>query len=154
MGYDEMKTLDDTLVNDNIMLLKENDTLKSTVSELSGCLGSLEQHLREKNVEIHGVPEHHNENLPNLLKQCFHVVGSDFKVDDIVKCTRVVKLNKESKLPRTIIVKLKSSRKRDEFYAVVYRYDKRNPSNKLNTSLLRIGGDTKTNLYVGASVSC
>ncbi|XP_050552572.1 uncharacterized protein LOC126911197 [Spodoptera frugiperda] len=143
-GYDEMKITVDKLIKDNLVLYNENDALKSTVAGLSERLNTLEQHLREENVEIQGVPEHQNESLPKLLEQCSRVVGCSFKEEDVIKCTRVAKLNKESKLPRAIIVKFRSVRKRDEFYSAVYRYNKSNPNDKLNTSLLGIGGDKKS----------
>ncbi|XP_026730728.1 uncharacterized protein LOC113495927 [Trichoplusia ni] len=150
--YDEMKTIVDKLVNDNSMLSKENEMLKLTMSEMSDRLNNLEQHLREENLELQGVPEHQNENLTNLMEQCSRVVGHSFKEDDVVKCTRVAKLNKDSKLPRAIIVKFRGVRKRDEFYSAVYRYNKTNPDNKLNTSLLGISGDKKP-VYVSEHLS-
>nr|XP_049707531.1 uncharacterized protein LOC126056909 [Helicoverpa armigera] len=150
--YDEMKSTVEKLAKDNLTLSKENDTLKSTVSVLSDRLNNLEQHLREENLEIQGVTEHKNENLANLVEQCSRVVGYSFKEDDIVKCTRVAKLNKDSKLPRSIIVKFRSVRKRDEFYSAVYRYNKVNKDNKLNTSLLGISGDKKP-VYVSEHLS-
>ncbi|KAF9794252.1 hypothetical protein SFRURICE_009629 [Spodoptera frugiperda] len=53
-GYDEMKITVDKLIKDNLVLYNENDALKSTVAGLSERLNTLEQHLREENVEIQG----------------------------------------------------------------------------------------------------
>lgn len=152
ISFDEMKTVVDQLAKDNITLTKENSTLKSTVSELSERLNNLEQHLREDNLEMQGVPEHRAENLCNLVEQCSRIVGYSFKEEDIVKCTRVAKQNKESKLPRAIIIKFRNVRKRDEFYSAVYRYNKTNPNNKLNTSVLGISGDQKP-VYISEHLS-
>ncbi|XP_045489831.1 uncharacterized protein LOC123690447 [Pieris rapae] len=150
--HDEMKSAIETLAKANALISRENLELKSTVSELSDRLNNLEQHMRENNLEMQGVPEHHNENLPNLLKQCSRVIGHDLKEDAIVKCTRVAKLNKESKLPRSIIVKFRCVEDRDSFYSAVYRYNKSNSSDKLNTSLLGIAGDKKP-VYVSEHLS-
>ncbi|XP_022825518.1 uncharacterized protein LOC111355713 [Spodoptera litura] len=151
-GFDEMRNTVNKLAKENSDLSVENKILKSNVSELLDRLNNVEQHLREENLEIQGVPEHRNESLPNLLEQCGRVVGCSFDKDDIVKCTRVAKLNRESKLPRAIIVKFGNARKRDEFYSAVYRYNKSNPKEKLNTSLLGIGGVRKP-VYVSEHLS-
>lgn len=141
--HDEMKKMVETLVKDNASLSKKYTVINNTVTQLSERLNNLEQHLRENNLEIQGVPEFHSENLPILLQQCSKVVGHILQQDDVIKCTRVAKQNKESKLPRAIIVKFKNVRTRDEFYSAVYRYNKSNPNEKLNTSLLGIAGDRK-----------
>lgn len=150
--HDEMKNMMETLVKDNAMLSKENTVLKTQLSDLSERLNNLEQHLRENNLEIQGVPEHRNEDLPNLIHQCSKVIGHNLQEGDIIKCTRVAKLNKESKYPRAIIVKFNSVRNRDNFYSAVHRYNKSNPSNKLNTALLGIAGD-KMAVYVSEHLS-
>lgn len=150
--HDQMKQTIETLVKDNVLLLKENNAMKLTITELSDRLNSMEQHLRQNNLEIHGVPEHHNENLPNLLQQCARVVGYPLNESNIVKCTRVAKLNKENKSPRTIIVKFGTVKNRDELFSAVYRYNKSNPKEKLNTALLGIAGDKKP-IYVSEHLS-
>ena len=151
-SHDAFRTSVDCLLKDNAQLKKENQELKTTVSNLSERLNNMEQHLRENNLELHGVPEFQNENLLNLLSQCSKVVGLQQGVNDIVHCTRVAKLNKENKSPRTIIVRFRGVRCRDEFYSAVYRYNKANPNDKLNTSLLGIAGDKKP-VYVSEHLS-
>lgn len=141
--HDEIKKMVETLVKDNASLSKKCIVMNNTVTELSERLNNLEQHLRESNLEIQGVPEFHNESLPIFLQQCSKVVGYNLQTDDVIKCTRVAKQNKESKFPRAIIVKFKNVRIRDEFYSAVYRYNKSNPNEKLNTSLLGIAGDRR-----------
>ncbi|CAB3230021.1 unnamed protein product [Arctia plantaginis] len=74
-----MKTTVDKLAKDNLTLSKGNDALKSIVSALLEHLNNLEQHMREENLKIQGVPEHQNERLPKLLKQCASVVNCSFK---------------------------------------------------------------------------
>lgn len=62
---------------------------------------------------------------------------------EVVNCIRVAKQNKDSKVPRTIIAKFRNIKSRDAFYSAVYRYNKTNPNDKLNTALLGIAGDKR-----------
>ncbi|KAF9416657.1 hypothetical protein HW555_006087 [Spodoptera exigua] len=101
--HDDMKKMVETLVRDNASLTKKYTAINDTVTELSERLNNLEQHLRESNLEIQAVPESHNENLPILLQQCSRVVGHNIQQDDVIKCTRVAKLNKENYIPVTTV---------------------------------------------------
>lgn len=150
--YEEMK-------NELCVLKNENDTLKTncalletSVRDLSERLNNTEQYLRENNLEIHGVPEYQNENLMNLVIQCSSVIGSDVKVEDLITCTRVAKVNKNSIHPRTIVAKFRNVACRDKFYSAVYRYNKANANDKLNTSVLGLGGDKKQ-VYISEHLS-
>lgn len=58
-------------------------------------------------------------------------------------------VNKGSKKPRVI---LRSVRCRDEFYSAVARFNKSNPGNKLNSSMLGIGG-ISSSVYVAKHLS-
>ncbi|CAB3227056.1 unnamed protein product [Arctia plantaginis] len=49
--HDDMKKKVDTLINNNALLSKENTALKTTVLDLSDRLNTLEQHLRENNLD-------------------------------------------------------------------------------------------------------
>lgn len=79
-------------------------------------------------------------------------MGYGLKDEDIVKCTRVAKLNKESKQHRSIVVKFRNIRNRDEFYSAVHRYNKSNPHDKLHTALLGMAGERKS-VYVSEHLS-
>ena len=151
-SHDDFKKSVDSLIKDNAQLKKENKELQATVNTLSERLNNVEQHLRENNLELHGVPEFKNENLLNLLQQCSKAVGYQPTDGDVIQCTRVAKLNRESKLPKTIIARFRSTKCRDEFYSAVYRYNKANPDNKLNTSMLGIAGDKKP-IYISEHLS-
>ena len=70
----------------------------------------------------------------------------------ISNCTRVASFNKDNKRPRAIVVKLCSTRRRDEIYSAVARYNKNHANNKLNTSLLGMGGDSSL-IYVSEHLS-
>lgn len=102
--YDTLQCSVESLTSDNAQLKAENKALKSTVCEFSDRLNNLEQHLRENNLEFHGVPEHSGENLHSLVHQCSRVVDCKIREDDLITCTCVARLNRDSKLPRTIIV--------------------------------------------------
>ncbi|VVD01713.1 unnamed protein product [Leptidea sinapis] len=87
----------DELVNKNI----------AEISRLNETVRFLEEQLSECNIEIHGVNESKSENLLE-----------DY---DVVKVTRVAKINKDNKKPRTIAAKL-TPRRRDEFLSSMSRY--------------------------------
>ncbi|CAH3923589.1 unnamed protein product [Pieris brassicae] len=95
--HDEIISAIDTLAKVNALISREYFELKSTVSDLSDRLNNLEQHTLEHNLEMQGVPEHHNENLPNLLKQCSRVIGHDLKEDSIVECSSRTQLVRRRK---------------------------------------------------------
>lgn len=149
---DELMQKIEKLNTENEQLKNVNAALQTTVYQLSDRLNNMEQHLREANIEVHGVPESRSENLAVTLEQCAKVVGHVLNNDDIVNCTRVAKQNKESKLPRTIVVKFKNVRCRDNFYSAVYRYNKSHQNDKLNSSLLGIAGE-KRPIYISEHLS-
>ncbi|CAH2096312.1 unnamed protein product [Euphydryas editha] len=107
----------------------------------------MEQCMRESNLEIQGVPEFKSENVVSVVKQVAKVVSAKLHDEDILSCTRVAAMNKKGQRPRAIVVKLKSSRCRDEVYSAVRRFNKAHLNEKLNSSHLGIAGE-KTNVYV------
>ncbi|XP_037299142.1 uncharacterized protein LOC119190732 [Manduca sexta] len=121
-------------------LQSDNAELKSTVKDLSVRLNLAEQHLRDSNVELHGIPEHRGENLVNCLTQLCTTVGAAVTENDFTQVTRVAKLDKDSTRPRTVIAKLRTPRQRDILLAAVYNFNKKNPESKLNSQNLGIGG--------------
>lgn len=141
--YEEVKTDVEVLKKDNYLLKQQNDNYEITIQELTNRISNTEQYLRENNLEFHGIPEHRGENLNNLMLQCSSVIASKITGSDIISCVRVAKQNKNSSQPRAIIAKFATVGCRDEFYSSVHRYNKANPTNKLNTSLLGLGGDRK-----------
>ncbi|XP_041981012.1 uncharacterized protein LOC121734465 [Aricia agestis] len=133
-------------------LKEENANLTSTVNNLSSRLTIIEQTWRECNVEINGIPERKSENLftsvVNLAKSVNHTILES----EMLNVTRVAKLNKDSDRPRSVILKLNSARRRDELLAAVATYNKKNPSNKLNTSHLGLESTIKP-VYVTEHLS-
>lgn len=122
---------------------KDNMILSNTVYELNTRLQAMEQHNRANNLEIQCVPEHKNENLISTIMQISKVVSANLKETDIHHCTRVAKLNREDKRPRSIIVKLGTPLLRDTFLANTIKFNKEHQNDKLNTSHIGIAGDKK-----------
>lgn len=130
-------------VNSGIILKLQSDNalLQSTVNELSTRLSLTEQHMRESNLEINGVPEIRSENLVSTVMQLAKTVEYPISEDDILNVTRVAKLVKNNNdKPRSVIVKLRCARQRDAVLAAVIRFNKKNTSDKLSSQHLGLGG--------------
>ncbi|KOB64520.1 Zinc finger DNA binding protein, partial [Operophtera brumata] len=121
-------------------LEKKNPALETTVIDLSSRLSLAEQHMRESNVEINGLPEHRAENLSKTVLQLAPTVKVDIFDDHILHVTRVAKINKDSSAPRSVIVKLHSPRVRDTLLAAVSNFNKDNIKDKLSSEHMGIRG--------------
>ncbi|CAH2085059.1 unnamed protein product [Euphydryas editha] len=126
-------------------LERENKSLRTDVNDLQSRLSLMELQSRACNVEVQCVPEFKNENLVATINQIASVIKCDIDKKDIITCTRVMKLNKDSPRPRSVLVKFSSPRVRDTFLAASIEFNKKAKTNldKLNTSHLGIGGDKK-----------
>lgn len=150
--YDRIKSEIQTS-NDKISeLTKENEKLRKGVSDLTTRVNLMEQYSRESNIEINGIPESKSENLPNILKQMCAVISVPIQDSDIQNCTRVRKLNESSSRPRSVIVRLPTTRFRDTIIAAVSHYNKKNPTEKLHSGLLGYGGN-KSSIFVSEHLS-
>ncbi|KAH9645186.1 hypothetical protein HF086_005731 [Spodoptera exigua] len=134
----------DALIN---QLRSDNTKLQQNVTDLTTRLCIVEQNMRENNVEINGLPEDKSENLVQTLQNIAKVTSCDLGDNDIMQVTRVAKLHKENNRPRTVIAKLRSPRQRDNLLAAVGFFNKKHPTDKLNTNHLGIGGN-KVPIYV------
>lgn len=150
--YDKVKTDLNTYENKMKVLSEENKKLSDTVINLSNRVTLLEQHSRENNIELNGVPENKSENLITIVKQLASTVSAPLQDADIVNCVRVRKMDETSSKPRSIIVKLISTRARDEVIAAVSKFNKSNRENKLHTGHLGFG-TKKTPIYVSEHLS-
>lgn len=121
-------------------LTKENVKLSDTVRDISSRLSLMEQHSRENNLEINGIPENKSENLVSIMKQLSNTLSIPLNENDIIMSTRVRKLDPNNKKPRAIIVKLLNTRTRDNVLAAVSKFNKANPTEKLHTGHLGYGG--------------
>ncbi|CAG9105616.1 unnamed protein product [Plutella xylostella] len=133
-------------------LKSENSILSLKVADLTSRVSSAEQNARECNIEIDCVPENRNEIVVDIVKKLATTVSVELKDDQIRSCYRVSKMNKESSRPRSIVVKLPSSRCRDDIIAAVKKFNKSSPSNKLNSTHLGIKGE-KRQIYVSEHLS-
>lgn len=115
--------------------------LHTTFNMISTRLNLAEQYLRESNIEINGIPEHRNENLPNCLLQLAKTVNAPLDDGDILHVTRVAKLDKQNNRPRAVVAKLRSPRQRDVLLAAIYNFNKKNPTSKLSTGHLGYAGE-------------
>ncbi|CAG4966850.1 unnamed protein product [Colias eurytheme] len=128
-------------------LKKDNDILKSTITNLSNRLGSVELHMRENNILISGIPEHRSENLFETVLQIAKVIDTPLTQEDIQHVTRVAKVSNDSNRPRAVVAKLRSPRLRDVVLAAVSKFNKKNSNDKLNSHHIGIGG-TKKPIFV------
>lgn len=133
-------------------LLSDNSNLQSTVTDLTQRLGALEQNMRENNIEVSNIPERKSENLFNTFTQLAKSVQHTITNDDVLHITRVAKSNRDSGRPRSVIVKMRSTRHRDALLAAVASYNRKNPKNKLNSSHLGIDGPS-TPIFVAEHLS-
>ena len=141
--FDRIKAELDTCRNGNKILHKENESLRNTVSELTSRVNLIEQHARQQNLEINGIPESKAENLVKTVQQVGNVVSCSIKEDDILSVVRVRKLDPESTNPRAVVVKLRSMLLRDTILTSVMNFNKVNPDKKLNTQHLGYGSLAK-----------
>lgn len=130
----------------------ENASLKGNISDLLTRVNNLEQHCRENNIEITGVPENRSENLVNVTKQILKAVSCPLPETEIRYCTRIRKIDPNNARPRAVIVKLSSVIQRDTVLAAISKFNKSNPQDKLNTHQLGYGG-TKSPVFVSEHLS-
>lgn len=91
----------------NIEGLKvEQEKIKTDVIALSNKLNDLEQFSRNKNLEIHGVPELKNENLLKVFENICAHVNFDVNVDKVDYIHRIQNRNTEH--PKPILIRFTS----------------------------------------------
>ncbi|XP_063838176.1 uncharacterized protein LOC135087308 [Ostrinia nubilalis] len=142
-----MKSEMSRLKTETSVLRDQNTRLSENVKELSHKLAVIEQQARECNLEIQCLPETLKENLLSTVLQLGRVLSCPLEEKDILSCTRVARLNPKSTRPKSVIVKLPSTRVRDNLLAACLNYNKSHPKEKLHSSLLGYGGDRKQ-IYV------
>uniref|UniRef100_A0A2A4IUU8 FP protein C-terminal domain-containing protein n=1 Tax=Heliothis virescens TaxID=7102 RepID=A0A2A4IUU8_HELVI len=133
-------------------LEKENAELRSNVNDLTSRLNLVEQHMRECNIEITGMPEYQTENLANVVLQLGKAVECPVTIEDIQHVTRVAKLNKDNNRPRAVVLKLRSRAVRDNLLAAVTKYNRSHTNDKLSSRHLGMGGKREP-IYVSEHLS-
>lgn len=94
-------------------------------------------------MELQCVPEFKSENLISLIKQLGSTIGHNVRDDQIMNCTRVAKLNRDTKRPRSIVVQFNAPRTRDHFLEAAIKYNRTHRDEKLNSSHIDIAGEKK-----------
>ncbi|XP_052752645.1 uncharacterized protein LOC128201152 [Galleria mellonella] len=150
--YEDLNKTISTLSSDYNKMKCQCDNLESTVLSLTERINTIDQNLRDSNIEIQGVPESKTENPLSIIKKIAETVSYNLSDTDVLNCTRVASMNRNSKRPRAIIAKLRSTRCRDELYSAIARYNKSHPHNKLNSSNLGISGNIVP-IYVSEHLS-
>lgn len=126
----------------------DNEELRANTRDLTHRVHQMEQLSRAENLEIQCVPEHKNENLYNTVQQLGKTIKCPVVDSDIQYCSRIAKLNNSSPRPRSVLVKFSSRRLRDTFLAGVIKFNRNNPSDKLNSAHLGIGSSKKSAVFV------
>lgn len=129
-------------------LQSDNEKLRSVTTELTQRVNKAEHLSRTCNVEIQCVPENKSENLYSTVQQLAKTIKCPLSDSDLDYCTRIAKINTKSPRPRSILVKFSSRRLRDSFLAGVIKFNRNNPTDKLNTSHLGYGANKKIPVYV------
>lgn len=150
--FDELKSEYSAHCQNIKSLMKDNETLRTTVLSLSNRLNQMDQLTRASNLEIQCVPQHDGENLVTLASQLGRIIDCPIKDGDIAYCTRTAKFDNKSSRPRSILVKFTSPRLRDSVLAATTQFNKKNPSDKLSSKHLGIGGK-KTPVFVVENLS-
>lgn len=141
--YEDLKREHDLSVKKIKLLEEEKDSMKVTITNLQGRLDNMEQRARQCNVEIQCVPESKHENLPRIVSQICKVVDCKLKEENVTNVTRIAKIDRKNPRPRSIIVEFDNFRNRDTFLAASINYNKKNPTNKLNSTNIGISGERK-----------
>ncbi|CAB0015907.1 unnamed protein product, partial [Nesidiocoris tenuis] len=116
-----------SLKSSMVSLEKENSELKTTVGELQKKVDLLEQNSRSAAVEVHGVPETHNEECIQIVS----AVSQALKVNcgAVKRAFRVGPVRKDR--PRKILAELESSETRETLVAAA-RLDKSLTANDIH----------------------
>lgn len=124
----------------------------STIVNLQLRVNQLEQQARCKNVEIQCLPEKKSEDLISIVKNISNLININLKDENIIRATRVSKLNPNNTRPRSIVVEFNTPMIRDTFLAASIDFNKKNSENKLNTHHLGVAGP-KSAIYIAEHLS-
>ncbi|KAL0850832.1 hypothetical protein ABMA28_006752 [Loxostege sticticalis] len=134
-------------------LQTENNQMQVKIEDLSSRVNQLEQNARMNNVEIQCLPEKRDENLLSTVTKLANVIDCQLTEENVVKCTRIARMNKDSVRPRSIVVQFSTPRIRDQFLAASIKFNKpKPPQDKLNSSHLGMTC-TKTPIFITEHLS-
>ena len=98
-------------------LAGENADLKSTVSALSARIEDMEQYSRRNNLEIRGIGEVAGEDIVAVFSKIVGQLEVELSPSDVDAVHRVARAARDKAVPRSIIVRFSSRRKRDQVLA-------------------------------------
>lgn len=152
-GTFEMLKKEHKEAQENIKKYEEkNELMQSTITSLQSRVNQLEQNSRANNVEIQCLPENKSENLVTLIKKLGSVIDCEIIDENIARITRIAKLQPDSSRPRSIVVEFKNLKLRDAFLAASINFNKKNPSDKLNSAHLGFP-EKKTPIFIAEHLS-
>ncbi|XP_022824501.1 uncharacterized protein LOC111357820 [Spodoptera litura] len=150
--YEEMKSKYENAIATVTELRHDNESLKTTIRDLTTRVNVAELHMRDSNIEINGIPESRSENLVTTVIQLSKVIENPLTKEDINHAVRVAKISNDNPRPRPVIVKLRNPRSRDDILAAVSKFNRKNTEKRLCTQHLGIGG-TVGPIYVSEHLS-
>lgn len=140
--YDDLKKDNSEQKQLVLDLKRDNSTLTKKYNDMAVKLQSIEQISRSYNIEVQGVPEKKEENVVGIVKKIYEVTTGEMMPDEtIMSCRRVAKMDPTSPRPRNILLTLPSPRHRDSMLSAVHRFNKANPSDKLNSHSIGMSGE-------------
>lgn len=130
----------------------DNSGLQLEIRRLNGRLANMEKMSRDLNLELQAVPENRTENVLAIFQKLCQSLDTPINENEIRNCRRVAKMDNTSSRPRNILVTLSSSRVRDNIISAVYRFNKSNPNNLLNSTHVGLS-DAGMRIYVKEHLS-
>jgi archaellum component FlaC len=121
-SFDDLKTKTQSISKDIANLKKiekEFDTYNSRFSNLERDFNNQQQRERLHNIEIAGIPEKKNEDLPQLLLSICGVLEVQLTKKDIIGIHRVPQHITNSKVPKNIVAKLSNQLFKDSIISAM-----------------------------------
>lgn len=147
-GFDDLKarteSLERKLENHEKSLIKTSTDNTIQVNDLENTVENLQRQLRAKSLEVRNIDYEKEENLPNLIKNLFTVVGQE---NNYTKIVDVYRLPSKDPYKKSIVVEMPSESLKLELLKAVKIYNVKNINEPLSTKTLNKQGSTKT-IYV------
>lgn len=92
----------------------ENARLNTKLNNIENNLDEMQQNKIKNNIIINGVYEVENENMEDVLINIGKMIYVDIRTTDIISAERKMTSSDASGMPRSIIIKLNNTKKRDQ----------------------------------------
>ena len=106
----------ETLRDDNVKLRAKVENLNLRVSHMEVLVDNNEQHDRNINLLLHGVPEEDNENSANVFVEAIKPYIKDIKHSDVERVHRLGPFRKNTSRPRPIICRFNNELRKMDIY--------------------------------------